>query len=358
MLEKIQIVKQRFDEVNDLIIQPDIISDQKRYVQLNKEYKDLKTIVDLGLVYESLMSNIDEAQEIISDGSDAEMVEMAKMQMEEAKAQIPAIEEEMKFLLIPKDPDDAKNVVVEIRAGAGGDEASIFAGDLHRMYTKYCESKGWKVDVVDFNHGTSGGFKEVIFEVSGEDVYGTMKFEAGVHRVQRVPQTETQGRVHTSAASVIVLPEAEEFDVQLDMTEVRIERTTSTGPGGQSVNTTYSAIKLHHEPTGMIVSCQDQKSSHKNLEKALKVLRSRLYEMELAKKQAADSEKRMSMVSSGDRSAKIRTYNYPQGRVTEHRIGLTLYDLSNIINGDIQKIINELMLAENTEKLKADNGTI
>ena len=358
MLEKIQIVKQRFDEVNDLIIQPDIISDQKRYVQLNKEYKDLKTMVDLGLVYESLMSNIDEAQEIISDGSDAEMVEMAKMQMEEAKAQIPAIEEEMKFLLIPKDPDDAKNVVVEIRAGAGGDEASIFAGDLHRMYTKYCESKGWKVDVVDFNHGTSGGFKEVIFEVSGEDVYGTMKFEAGVHRVQRVPKTETQGRVHTSAASVIVLPEAEEFDVQLDMTEVRIERTTSTGPGGQSVNTTYSAIKLHHEPTGMIVSCQDQKSSHKNLEKALKVLRSRLYEMELAKKQAADSEKRMSMVSSGDRSAKIRTYNYPQGRVTEHRIGLTLYDLSNIINGDIQKIINELMLAENTEKLKADNGTI
>ena len=336
MLEKIQIVKQRFDEINDLIIQPDIISDQKRYVQLNKEYKDLKKMVDKGLIYEALMSNVEEAQEIISDGSDAEMVEMAKMQMEEAKAQIPALEEEMRVLLIPKDPDDAKNVVMEIRAGAGGDEASIFAGDLHRMYTKYCESKGWKVDVVDFNHGTSGGFKEVIFEVSGEDVYGTLKFEAGVHRVQRVPQTETQGRVHTSAASVIVLPEAEEFDVQLDMTEVRIERTTSTGPGGQSVNTTYSAIKLHHEPTGMIVSCQDQKSSHKNLEKALKVLRSRLYEMELAKKQAADSEKRMSMVSSGDRSAKIRTYNYPQGRVTEHRIGLTLYDLSNIINGDIQ----------------------
>ncbi|CAI8200487.1 MAG: Peptide chain release factor 1 [Formosa sp. Hel1_33_131] len=358
MLEKIQIVKQRFDEVNDLIIQPDIISDQKRYVQLNKEYKDLKKMVDLGLIYESLRSNIEEAQEIISDGSDAEMVEMAKMQMEEAKDQIPAIEEEMKVLLIPKDPDDAKNIVMEIRAGAGGDEASIFAGDLHRMYTKYCESKGWKVEVVDFNHGTSGGFKEVIFEVSGEDVYGTMKFEAGVHRVQRVPQTETQGRVHTSAASVIVLPEAEEFDVQLDMTEVRIERTTSTGPGGQSVNTTYSAIKLHHEPTGMIVSCQDQKSSHKNLEKALKVLRSRLYEMELAKKQAADSEKRMSMVSSGDRSAKIRTYNYPQGRVTEHRIGLTLYDLSNIINGDIQKIISELMMAENTEKLKADTGVI
>ena len=358
MLEKIQIVRQRFYEVNDLIIQPDIISDQKRYIQLNKEYKDLKRLVDIGLKYESFISNIEEAKEIIADGTDSEMLEMAKTQMEEAKTQIPELEEEIKFLLIPKDPDDAKNIVMEIRAGAGGDEASIFAGDLYRMYTKYCESKGWKVDVVDFNDGTSGGFKEVIFEVSGEDVYGSMKFEAGVHRVQRVPQTETQGRVHTSAASVIVLPEAEEFDVKLDMTEVRIERTTSTGPGGQSVNTTYSAIKLHHEPTGMIVSCQDQKSSHKNLEKALKVLRSRLYEMELAKKQAADSEKRKSMVSSGDRSAKIRTYNYSQGRVTEHRIGLTLYDLSNIINGDIQKIISELMLAENTEKLKADNGAI
>jgi peptide chain release factor 1 len=358
MLEKIQIIKQRFDEVNDLIIQPDIISDQKRYVQLNKEYKDLKTILDKGLVYESLMNNISEAEEIIADGSDAEMVEMAKMQLDEAKAELPALEEEIKFLLIPKDPDDAKNVVVEVRAGTGGDEASIFAGDLHRMYTKYCEGKGWRVDVVDFNEGTSGGYKEIIFEVSGEDVYGTMKFEAGVHRVQRVPQTETQGRVHTSAATVIVLPEAEEFDVELDMSDVRIERTTSTGPGGQSVNTTYSAIKLHHEPTGMIVSCQDQKSSHKNLEKALKVLRSRLYEMELAKKQAADSEKRKSMVSSGDRSAKIRTYNYPQGRVTDHRIGLTLYDLSNIINGDIQKIIDELMLAENTEMLKASDDVI
>ena len=358
MLERIQIIQQRFDEVSDLIIQPDIISDQKRYVQINKEYKDLKKILDRGEVYKSLVSNIDEAQEIIADGSDAEMVEMAKMQLDEAKSKLPEIEEEIKFLLIPKDPEDAKNIVVEVRAGTGGDEASIFAGDLYRMYTKYCESKGWKVDVVDFNEGTSGGYKEIIFEVSGADVYGTMKFEAGVHRVQRVPQTETQGRVHTSAASVIVLPEAEEFDIELDMTEVRIERTTSTGPGGQSVNTTYSAIKLHHEPTGMIVSCQDQKSSHKNLEKALKVLRSRLYERELAKKQAADSEKRKSMVSSGDRSAKIRTYNYPQGRVTDHRIGLTLYDLSNIINGDIQKIIDELMLAENTEKLKADSDQI
>ena len=358
MVEKLQIVKQRFDEVTDLIIQPDIISDQKRYIQLNKEYKDLKKIVDKGETYTALLDNISEAEEIITDGSDAEMVEMAKMQLDEAKEQLPVLEEEIRFLLIPKDPDDAKNVVVEVRAGTGGDEASIFAGDLYRMYSKYCSDKGWRVDIVSTSEGTSGGFKEIIFEVSGEDVYGTMKFEAGVHRVQRVPQTETQGRVHTSAATVMVLPEAEEFDVQLDMTEVRIERTTSTGPGGQSVNTTYSAIKLHHEPTGMIVSCQDQKSSHKNLEKALKVLRSRLYELELAKKQAADSEKRKSMVSSGDRSAKIRTYNYPQGRVTDHRIGLTLYDLSNIINGDIQKIIDELMLAENTEMLKANNDVI
>lgn len=358
MLEKIEIIKQRFDEVSDLIIQPDIISDQKRYIKISKEYKDLKKILDRGQLYKTLMSNIEEAQEIIADGSDSEMVEMAKIELEEAKGQLPKLEEEIKVLLIPKDPEDAKNIVVEVRAGTGGDEASIFAGDLHRMYTKYCESKGWKVEIVDFNEGTSGGYKEIIFEVSGTDVYGTMKFEAGVHRVQRVPQTETQGRVHTSAASVIVLPEAEEFDLELDMSEVRIERTTSTGPGGQSVNTTYSAIKLHHEPTGMIVSCQDQKSSHKNLEKALKVLRSRLYEMELAKKQAADSEKRKSMVSSGDRSAKIRTYNYPQGRVTDHRIGLTLYDLSNIINGDIQKVIDELMLAENTEKLKSNSDVI
>ncbi len=355
MLDKLNIVKQRFDEVSDLIIQPDIISDQKRYVQINKEYKDLKALMDERDIYIRLTSNIAEAEEIIADGSDAEMVEMAKMELDEAKEALPQLEEKIRFMLVPKDPEDAKNCVLEIRAGTGGDEASIFAGDLYRMYTKYCESKGWSVSVMDISHGTSGGFKEIICEVNGEDVYGTMKFEAGVHRVQRVPQTETQGRVHTSAATVMVLPEAEEFDVELDMTEVRIERTTSTGPGGQSVNTTYSAIKLHHEPTGMIVSCQDQKSSHKNLEKALKVLRSRLYELELAKKQAADSEKRKSMVSSGDRSAKIRTYNYPQGRVTDHRIGLTLYDLQNIINGDIQKIIDELQLVENTEKMKENS---
>ncbi len=352
MLARLDIVKQRFDEVSDLIIQPNIIADQKRYVQLTKEYKDLKQLMDKREEYIIVTGNIAEAEEIIKDGSDEEMTEMARLQLEEAKERLPQLEEEIKFLLIPKDPEDSKNAVMEIRAGTGGDEASIFAGDLYRMYNKYCQDRGWSVSVMDMNEGTSGGFKEIILEINGEDVYGTLKFEAGVHRVQRVPQTETQGRVHTSAATVIVLPEAEEFDVELNMEDVKIIRTTSTGPGGQSVNTTYSAIQLQHIPTGIEVRCQDEKSQHKNLDKALKVLRSRLYEMELAKKMEADSARRKSMVSSGDRSAKIRTYNYPQGRVTDHRIGLTLYDLGNIMNGDIQRLIDELQLAENTEKLK------
>ena len=352
MSARLDIVKQRFDEVSDLIIQPNIIADQKRYVQLTKEYKELKQLMDKRQEYIIVTANIAEAEEIIKDGSDEEMTEMARLQLEEAKEKLPQLEEEIKFLLIPKDPEDNKNAVMEIRAGTGGDEASIFAGDLYRMYNKYCQDKGWSVSVMDMNEGTSGGFKEIILEINGEDVYGTLKFEAGVHRVQRVPQTETQGRVHTSAATVIVLPEAEEFDVELDMADVKIIRTTSTGPGGQSVNTTYSAIQLQHIPTGIEVRCQDEKSQHKNLDKALKVLRSRLYELELAKKMEEDSARRKSMVSSGDRSAKIRTYNYPQGRVTDHRIGLTLYDLQNVINGDVQRLIDELQLAENTEKLK------
>ena len=352
MLEKLQIIQQRFDEVSDLIIQPDIIADQKRYIQLNKEYKDLTVLVEKAKIYKNLLSNLKEAEELLKNEKDAEMLAMAKLEIEEAKEKLPQLEEEIKFLLIPKDPEDAKNIVVEIRAGTGGDEASIFAGDLYRMYTKYCQSNNWNVSLVDASEGTAGGFKEVIFEVSGADVYGTMKYESGVHRVQRVPQTETQGRVHTSAATVMVLPEAEEFDVEIDMNEVRIDFFCSSGPGGQSVNTTYSAVRLTHEPTGIVAQCQDQKSQHKNKEKALKVLRSRLYELELSKKLASDAEKRNSLVSSGDRSAKIRTYNYPQGRVTDHRIGLTLYDLPNVINGDIQKLIDELQLYQNTEKLK------
>ena len=358
MIEKLEIVQQRFIEVSDLIIQPDIIADQKRYVQLNKEYKDLNKIVAKAEVYKSILSNIEEAEIMIKEELDTEMIDMAKMQLEEAKEQLPELEEEIRFLLIPKDPEDGKSVVVEIRAGTGGDEASIFAGDLYRMYTKYCQDQGWKVSFVDANEGTAGGFKEVIFEVSGEEVYGTLKYESGVHRVQRVPQTETQGRVHTSAATVMVLPEAEEFDVEVNMNDVRVDYFCSSGPGGQSVNTTYSAVRLTHEPTGIVAQCQDQKSQHKNKEKALKVLRSRLYELELQKKLEQDAEKRNSLVSSGDRSAKIRTYNYPQGRVTDHRIGLTLYDLQNIINGDIQKLFDELKLYQNTQKLKEAGESI
>lgn len=352
MLDRLQYVKQRFDEISDLIIQPDIIADQKRYVQLNKEYKDLKALVEKREEYINLDGNIKEAKEIIADGSDAEMVEMAKMQLDEAQERLPQLEDEIKFMLIPKDPEDAKNVMVEIRAGTGGDEASIFAGDLYRMYTKFCETKGWRTSVVDLNEGTSGGFKEIIFEVTGEDVYGTLKFEAGVHRVQRVPQTETQGRVHTSAATVMVLPEAEEFDVQIDMNDVRIDLFCSSGPGGQSVNTTKSAVRMTHIPTGLVAQCQDEKSQHKNKDKALSVLRSRLYEMELAKKQEEDAKKRNSQVSSGDRSAKIRTYNYPQGRVTDHRIGMDIFDMDGVMAGKIQKFIEELQLVSNTEKLK------
>ena len=355
MIEKLNIIQQRFNELSDLIIQPDIISDQKKYVKISREYKELKEIVDKKTEYELLLSNVNEANEIIKEESDNEMIELANAELEVNKQKISVIENKLKLMLIPKDPDDSKNVVMELRAGTGGDEASIFAGDLFRMYSKYSEKKGWKLNLVDFNEGTAGGFKEIIFEINGQNVYGTLKYESGVHRVQRVPQTETQGRVHTSAATVMVLPEAEEFDVELNMQEVRIERTTSTGPGGQSVNTTYSAIKLHHEPTGIIVSCQDQKSQHKNLEKALKVLRTRLYELELNKKLQEDSVKRNLMVSSGDRSAKIRTYNYPQGRVTDHRINLTLYDLQNIINGDVDKLIDELKIAQNTELMKKEN---
>lgn len=358
MTEKLEIVQQRFIEVSDLIIQPDVIADQKRYIQLNKEYKDLNKIVAKAEIYKSIIANIEEAETMIKEESDPEMIDMARIQLEEAKEQLPQLEEEIRFLLIPKDPEDDKNVVIEIRAGTGGDEASIFAGDLYRMYTKYCQDQGWKVSFVDANEGTAGGFKEVIFEVSGEEVYGTMKYESGVHRVQRVPQTETQGRVHTSAATVMVLPEAEEFDVEINMNDVRVDYFCSSGPGGQSVNTTYSAVRLTHEPTGIVAQCQDQKSQHKNKEKALKVLRSRLYELELNKKLEQDAEKRNSLVSSGDRSAKIRTYNYPQGRVTDHRIGLTLYDLQNIINGDIQKLVDELKLYQNTQKLKEAGETL
>ena len=352
LLEKIDIVEKRYDEIYKLIGNPEIIADQKKYIELNKELKELGKLVNKGRLYKDAIDQKKEAEEYLNSSGDKDMIEMAREQLEASKESINNLEEEIKIMLIPKDPDDSKNVVVEIRAGTGGDEASIFAGDLYRMYTKFAQDKKWKISVVDTSEGTAGGFKEVIFEIAGEDVYGVLKYESGVHRVQRVPQTETQGRVHTSAATVMVLPEAEEFDVEINMSEVRVDYFCSSGPGGQSVNTTYSAVRLTHEPTGVVAQCQDQKSQHKNKEKAMKVLRSRLYEIELNKRMESDSQKRNELVKSGDRSAKIRTYNYPQGRVTDHRIGLTLYDLPKILDGDVSKLIDEIQLFINTERLK------
>ena len=355
MVEKLKLVKQRYDEIADLIIQPDVLADQERYVKLNKEYKDLGTILAKGKEYTNVMQNMEEARAVIAESGDPEMVEMAKMELETALERFPVLEEELKFLFIPKDPQDVKNVIVEIRAGTGGDEASIFAGDIFRMYQKFAAEKGWKLEVDDMNEGTAGGFKEIIFSLTGEEVYGTMKFESGVHRVQRVPQTETQGRVHTSAATVMVLPEAEEFDVDLKMSDIRIDYFCASGPGGQSVNTTYSAVRLTHIPSGIVTQCQDQKSQHKNKDKALKVLRSRLYEQELQKKLDEDAAQRKTLVASGDRSAKIRTYNYPQGRMTDHRINFTSYNLPSILDGNIQEVMDKLQMAENAERLEESN---
>ena len=352
MLDKLKAIHERFLEVEQLISSPDAMNDMKLYVQLNKEYKDLTPIVKAYKEYKDLIENIEEAKEITSSSDDAEMKEMAKIELEQNLPRKEEMDEEIKILLIPKDPEDSKNAVMEIRAGTGGDEASIFAGDLYKMYSAFASSKGWKTELVDVAEGTSGGYKEIILNVNGEDVYGQLKFESGVHRVQRVPQTETQGRVHTSAATVIVLPEAEEFDIELKPSDIRKDTYCSSGPGGQSVNTTYSAVRLTHIPTGVVAQCQDQKSQHKNYDKALKVLRSRIYEIELQKKLEEDAKHRKTMVSSGDRSAKIRTYNYPQGRVTEHRIGLTKYNLQSTMSGDIQEFIDELQIAENAEKLK------
>jgi peptide chain release factor 1 len=351
-LDKLEGIQKRFEEVGELISQPDIISDMKRYVQLNKEYKELEPLVAAFKEYSLLLSNIKEAKSILSTEKDEEMREMAKLELDELQQRVEPLEEEIKMLLLPTDPEDTKNAVVEIRAGTGGDEASIFAGDLYRMYTKYCENQGWKTEVTSITEGTVGGYKEIIFTVTGQGVYGILKYESGVHRVQRVPQTETQGRVHTSAATVAVLPEADEFDVELKMEDIRKDTYCSSGPGGQSVNTTYSAIRLTHIPSGLVVTCQDEKSQLKNLDKAMKELRTRLYNLEYQKRMDELAAKRKTMVSSGDRSAKIRTYNYPQGRLTDHRINLTIYNLQAVINGDIGEIIGKLQMAENIERLK------
>lgn len=354
ILDKLEVIKNRWEELTEQMSDPEVIADMKRFVKINKDYKELEPIVEAYKEYKLLVENIEGAKDVLKNEKDADFREMAKDELDELEPKKEELEEKIRVLMIPKDPEDDKNAVMEIRAGTGGDEASIFAGDLYRMYQKFCDTKGWKISIVNINEGTAGGYKEIVFDVTGNGAYGILKFESGVHRVQRVPKTETQGRVHTSAASVVVLPEADEFDVELNEKDVRKDTFCSSGPGGQSVNTTYSAIRLTHIPTGIVVSCQDEKSQIKNLAKAMKVLRTRLYEREYAKHLEEMSTKRKTMVSTGDRSAKIRTYNWPQGRVTDHRINLTMYNLPAIIGGDIEEIIEKLQMAENAERLKEE----
>ena len=352
MLDKLEAIRERYDTVNDELMQPEAMSDMKRFKALNKEYKDLGKIMVEYRAYQQVLSNIENARQVIATEKDEDFREMAKAELDELQPEQERLEVVIKDLLIPKDPNDSKDVIMEIRAGAGGDEASLFAGDLQRMYLRFAEKQGWKMELVDAMEGTSGGYKEIILAVKGEDVYAKLKFESGVHRVQRVPATETQGRIHTSVASIVVMPEAEEFDIELDMNDIRKDLFMSSGPGGQSVNTTYSAVRLTHIPTGIVAQCQDQKSQLKNFDKALQVLRSRIFEIELAKKNEAEGAARKSMIGGGDRSDKIRTYNYPQGRVTDHRIGYTVYNLPAVMDGNIDDFVEQLRLAESAEKLK------
>ncbi|MBO7256870.1 MAG: peptide chain release factor 1 [Bacteroidales bacterium] len=354
LVDKLQELKKKYLNLSEQLSDPEVMGDMKKFIQLNKEYRELEPIVAAADKYCKMVQDLEGAKEILLNEKDEDLRDLAKEELSAIESEIPGMEEEIKLLLIPKDPQDDKNAILEIRGGTGGDEAAIFAGDLYRMYAKFCEKKGWKMEINSQSEGASGGYKEIILKVSGQGVYGVLKYESGVHRVQRVPQTETQGRVHTSASSIVVLPEADEFDVELNMNDIRKDTFCSSGPGGQSVNTTYSAIRLTHIPTGLVVQCQDEKSQLKNFDKALAELRTRLYNMEYEKYLNEMSKKRKTMVATGDRSAKIRTYNYPQSRVTDHRINYTMYNLPVFMDGDIQEVIDQLQIAENAERLKAE----
>ncbi len=353
LLDKLELIYHRWMEIGDEITKPEVVADMKKFVKLSKDYKDLQAVVDAYQKYKNVLGNIQNAKDVIANEKDEEFRTMAKDELAAFNEECEKLEEDIRLLLIPADPQDGKNAILEIRAGTGGDEAAIFAGDLYRMYTHYCETMHWKIEIASMTEGALGGFKEIVFNVIGNGAYGLMKYESGVHRVQRVPQTETQGRVHTSAASVVVLPEADEFDVDLKEKDIRKDTYCASGPGGQCVNTTYSAVRLTHIPTGIVVAIQDEKSQIKNLEKAMKILRARVFEREYQKYLDDVASKRKTMVSTGDRSAKIRTYNYPQNRVTDHRINYTMYNLTNFVNGDIKDMIEALQIAENAERLKA-----
>jgi peptide chain release factor 1 len=355
LLSKLSAIHFRFTEVGKMIVDPDIISDMDRYVKLNKEYKDLEEIDTVYKAYKNLLENVSNAKEMLGTETDPEMREMAKLEIDELESMRPQMEEDIKFMLIPKDPEDDKNAIMELRAGTGGDEACIFVEDCFRMYTMFFKEMGWQFDILNSSEGTVKGYKEISMEITGAGIYGMLKFESGVHRVQRVPETESQGRVHTSAITVAVLPEAEEVDFELDMNDVRKDTFRASGAGGQHINKTESAIRLTHIPSGLVVECQDGRSQHKNLEKAISVLRSRLYQLELERVHNERAAQRKTLVSTGDRSAKIRTYNYPQGRITDHRINKTIYNLSAFMNGDIKEMIDALKIAENAEKLKGQD---